>query len=169
MRAVRLLTSKALPPFIGLLLVSGPIFVGGAAQAENREVPGPGTKMRTAEVTLGGKTIRAVIAETDSARAAGLLGWESITDADGMLLDFGLDGPYAIHMQGMKFPIDALWIDGRGVIRLIYSGIVPNSGIIYPSMFPCRYCLEVKAGFCKKYDVRMDQRVRFGVVGTVRR
>jgi len=169
MCSLRLLTFKALTHSTGFLLVSALIFVGGAAQAENREVPGSGTKMRTVEVTLGGKTIQAVIAETDSSRAEGLLGWEAITDDDGMLLDFGPEGPYAIHMQGMKFPIDALWIDGRGVIRLIYSGIVPNSGIIYPSMFPCRYCLEVKAGFCKRYDVKMDQRVRFGVVGNMRR
>jgi uncharacterized membrane protein (UPF0127 family) len=115
-------------------------------------------------ITLGGRTIQAVVAGTDEARRQGLLGWDSIGDDTGMLLDFGTDGKYAIHMEGMKFPIDTLWIDSSGEIKLIYEEIRPNSGLTYPSMFPCAYCLEVKAGFCKRYGVRMGQRVAFGDV-----
>jgi len=124
-----------------------------------------GSKSRRVMVALGGRTIQAVVADTDRALREGLLGWDRITDEDGMLLDFTVLGQYAIHMQGMKFPIDAVWIDSTGVIKLVYEDIAPHSGRVYPSMIPCRYCLEIKGGFCKKYGVKEGQTVRFGVPG----
>ena len=72
-------------------------------------------------------------------------------------------GEYAIHMQGMKFPIEAVWIDGTKTIRLIYQNIQPNSGVTYPSLFRRMYCLELKAGFCKKYNVKIGSKVVFGL------
>jgi hypothetical protein len=128
------------------------------AQSQMRSNPEP----RTISVILGNQTIRAVVADTDASRREGLLGWDQITEGTGMVLDFAMPGQYAIHMQGMKFPIDAVWVDANGLIKLIYEDITPNSGMVYPSMFPCRYCLEIKAGFCKKYGITIGQSVRFG-------
>ncbi len=113
-------------------------------------------------VNLGSRVIKATLANTNPLRVEGLLGWSSINDDSGMLLDFIHEGSYAIHMQGMKFPIDAIWIDGSDTVRLIYENIVPDSNLTYPSMFPSRYCLEVKAGFCKRYNVRSGQKISFG-------
>ncbi len=116
----------------------------------------------TVPVTIGSKTIKATLANTNPTRIQGLLGWEQIREDQGMLLDFIRPGRFAIHMQGMKFPIDALWVDSAGVIKLIYSQIQPNSGIIYPSMFEVRYCLEIAPGFCRKYGIKEGQKVILG-------
>jgi uncharacterized protein len=132
------------------------VWIGPIAALEN-----PGGKMQTVAVSLGGKTIRVVLANTSESRIQGLLGWRSIDEETGMLLDFLIDTHSAIHMQGMKFPIDAIWADANGEIKLIYEDIQPNKGLTYPSMFPSRYCLEVKAGFCKKYGVQVGQKIRF--------
>jgi uncharacterized protein len=115
----------------------------------------------TVRITLGAKTIVATLANTDKTRTEGLLGWSDIREDQGMLLDFIRSGVFAIHMQGMKFPIDAVWIDSNDVIRLIYEQIRPNSGIVYPSIFPVRYCLEIPAGFCKKHGIKEGQKVVF--------
>jgi hypothetical protein len=117
--------------------------------------------MKTVSIQLNLVTIRAVVADSDPTRIKGLLGWDKITDELGMLLDFVAPRQYAIHMQGMKFPIDAIWIDAAGNIQVVYEDIPPNSGQIYPSMFPCRYCLEVNAGFCKRNQIKMGQKVKF--------
>ncbi len=61
----------------------------------------PSQNLRPLAMTLGNKTILAKVAENDSARIQGLLGWTSINDETGMLLDFIFEGNYAIHMQGM--------------------------------------------------------------------
>jgi uncharacterized protein len=116
---------------------------------------------KMATIDFGGKTIRAVIADTPKSRIQGLLGWSSIEEHTGMLLDFLTDSTGAIHMEGMKFPIDAIWIDSTGEIRVVYDSIQPDKGLIYPSMFPCRYCLEIQAGFCKKYDIKIGRKVQF--------
>ena len=114
------------------------------------------------QLTLGTATIAAVVANTEATRISGLLGWSSISDREGMLLDFGIARTYAIHMQGMKFPIDAVWIDSADKIVVIYHSIQPNSGLIYSSLVPAAFCLELKAGFCKQFGVKEGQRVRFG-------
>jgi uncharacterized membrane protein (UPF0127 family) len=140
------------------LMITATFGLGFEAQAADASM----TKLSTMPVTLGAKTVTAVVANDDRSRREGLLTWDSITEDQGMLLDFVLPAEYAIHMQGMKFPIDAVWIDVNGVIKLIYEDIRPNSRQIYYSLFPCRYCLELKAGFCKKYGVKIGQTVVFG-------
>jgi uncharacterized protein len=114
------------------------------------------------ELRLGSAVLKADLADTDQTRIEGLLGWSTIDDAKGMLLDFLVPGEYAIHMQGMKFPIDAIWIDSNMRIDLIYENIQPNSGQVYPSMFPVRFCLEVNSGFCNRHKVKIGQIVSFG-------
>jgi len=116
----------------------------------------------TVPITLGTKTITATLANTDSTRIKGLLDWSQIGEDQGMLLDFIRPGVFAIHMQGMKFPIDAVWIDSDGLIKLIYGQIQPNSGIVYPSLFKVRYCLEIAPGFCKKFGIKEGQKVILG-------
>jgi uncharacterized protein len=137
----------------GLFVFSVPALGQSGGAASDRE---------TVAVRIGTKTIRAVLANTDATRMEGLLEWETISDETGMLLDFVEEKESAIHMNGMKFPIDAVWIDHKGTIKLIYEEIPPNPVHFYPSMFKCRYCLELKAGFCKRYGVKIGQTVQFG-------
>jgi uncharacterized protein len=138
-------------------LLSPPAMAASAQDAQGNS--------KMVSITVGTTTIRAVVADTDATRIRGLLGWNSITEDTGMLLDFMLEGTYAIHMQGMKFPIDAIWIDSKGVIQWRYEEIKPNAGQIFPSMFPSRYCLEVAAGFCKKFGVKAGDKVIFAPAG----
>ena len=58
-----------------------------------------GSKSRRVMVALGGRTIQAVVADTDRALREGLLGWDRITDEDGMLLDFTVLGLSLIHIS----------------------------------------------------------------------
>jgi uncharacterized membrane protein (UPF0127 family) len=118
--------------------------------------------MKTIPVTLGEKTIKAAVADTDSTRMIGLLTRDALEEDEGMLLDFVFAGNYAIHMQGMKFPIDAVWIDANGKIITIYENIMPNSGRVYGSIFSSRYCLELKAGFCSTYQIKEGLQVKIG-------
>jgi uncharacterized membrane protein (UPF0127 family) len=118
-------------------------------------------KLPTVKIELGSHRIIADVAATDRSRIQGLLGRIALGDDEGMLLDFVDSGLYAIHMQGMMIPIDAVWIDSEGIIRQVYEDIRPNSGKTYPSAFRCRYCLELKSGFCRQFSVRVGQKVKF--------
>jgi uncharacterized membrane protein (UPF0127 family) len=147
---------------MALLLAFMSLASGKAVCLAEDQGPNKTEAITTMQVKLGNGTVRAVVADTPSSRTRGLLGWETIDDNTGMLLDFVFDGIYAIHMQGMKFPIDAVWIDSASRILLIYENIQPNSGLTYPSLVRSRYCLELKAGSCKRLGVSMGQKVEFG-------
>ncbi len=144
-----------------LILCGGPVLLKTPSHAAETASQ-PSQALQSVAITMGTKTIHAKLADSNSARIEGLLRWNTITDETGMLLDFIHEGNYAIHMQGMKFPIVAVWMDSKGVVRLIYEDIQPDSGIVYPSMLPCRYCLELKSGFCKRYGVKIGQKLTFG-------
>jgi uncharacterized membrane protein (UPF0127 family) len=156
----------AIPCFILLVVLLSTLSNISVVRAEQNQGNGKYKTLAISSdqisVTLGLKTILATVANKDSTRIQGLLGWGQIGYDQGMLLDFIRPGLFAIHMQGMKFPIDALWIDSNSVIKLIYEDIQPDSGSIYPSMLPVRYCLEVHAGFCKKHGIKEGQKVVLG-------
>jgi uncharacterized membrane protein (UPF0127 family) len=158
---VHIMSFERLRSITLLLMLSGLVIgvIGGGETTQAAEGSKP---LSTMPVTLGPKTVTASIANEDWSRVEGLLKWDTIADDQGMLLDFVIPAEYAIHMQGMKFPIDAVWIDANGLVKLIHENIQPDSGQIYASYFPCRYCLELKAGFCKRYGVRIGQTVVFG-------
>jgi uncharacterized protein len=124
---------------------------------------GPSGKARIVPVSLGKHTVKAVVADTRAGNMKGFLGWESVSDDEGMLLDFGIEGSYSIHMQGMNFPIDAIWADNRAVVNAVYHDIKPNSGLIYPALSPSRYCLEIKAGAAKKAGIKVGDKLEFGI------
>jgi len=146
---------------LGMILAFFPDWSAAQSQSNNDGASVKDLSKPTVRITLGTNTIVATLANTDKTRTEGLLGWSKIREDQGMLLDFVRSGVFAIHMQGMKFPIDAVWIDSNDVIRLIYEQIRPNSGIVYPSIFPVRYCLEIPAGFCKKHGIKEGQKVVF--------
>ncbi|MCX5873493.1 MAG: DUF192 domain-containing protein [Deltaproteobacteria bacterium] len=155
--------TRSLSLIFTIILLLWPCLGSGQSQATNSSHSIKALAQQpTVPVTLGKKTITATLANTNATRINGLLGWNEIKEDQGMLLDFMRSGIYAIHMQGMNFPIDALWIDSNGVIKLIYDQIQPNSGITYPSMFEIRYCLEIAAGFCKKYGIKTGDRIVLG-------
>ncbi len=110
--------------FVLSICMGGWVTLSIAAETPSPQSPSP--NLRSLSVTLGSKTILAKVADNDSSRTQGLLGWSSINEETGMLLEFPSEADYAIHMQGMKFPIDAIWIDSKGLIRLIYEDIQPN-------------------------------------------
>lgn len=156
----------SIPLLISLLgLICFPTVVFSEGKTPASETAVKAMSKATVPITIGAKTIRADVADTEYLLRTGLLGRETISDDEGMLLFFPLPGEYAIHMQGMKFPIDALWIDDKDEIKLIYDSIPPNSGVTYPSLFRCKYCLEVKAGFCKRFGIKAGQTVKFGLPG----
>jgi uncharacterized membrane protein (UPF0127 family) len=117
--------------------------------------------MRTVIVATEKGALKAHIADTEPLRLRGLLGRKVLDNDRAMLLDFIRPGHYSIHMEGMAFPIDAVWLDQRGAIVKVYHGIKPNSGIVYPSIKEARYCLETPAGAARRLGMVRGGFVKF--------
>ncbi len=130
-----------------------------ATEKEFQEEP-----MRKVLVSGDKGSVVAEIADTDQLRVTGLLSKKELKENQAMLLDFIRTGYYAIHMNGMAFPIDAIWMDETGKILTIYRNIQPDSPQVFPSVEQARYCLEAPAGSAARLGMEKGERLTFSPV-----
>ena len=117
----------------------------------------------TTQVKIGGKTCKALIADSFFKRAIGLMYRESIDWDTCMLFVSKRDGAENLTMQNMLFPIDAVWLDGNLRIVDMMMGLKPDRGFTFKSYNPkgkARYVLEFKSGFLRKNGIRRESIVK---------
>ncbi len=106
----------------------------------------------SAVITMpSGEDLLVAIADTPEKRTQGLSFTSHIPKGRGMLFIFDEIDYYAFWMKDMRFPIDILWLDDKGVIVHIAESASPDS---YPESFtppvPALSVLELPAGSCKE-------------------
>lgn len=87
----------------------------------------------------------------------GLSGRSSLAPDSGMLFIFPEPMNWAFWMQGMKFPLDIIWIDSNRQVIGITSDISTCSSqcsAYYPPA-PYSYVLEVNAGYAAKHGIKI--------------
>lgn len=101
-----------------------------------------------ASVHFGAARIEAEVAATPRARSQGLSGRGSLASDAGMLFVFEQPGPHAFWMQGMRFPIDIIWINNGQVVDVALNVPVPDGQppLYTPNQF-ATHVLEVNAGW----------------------
>ncbi len=80
---------------------------------------------RLGRIHAPGGTMVVAIADTPAARSAGLSNRHELRDIDGLLLKWDEAGRHPIWMVGMRFPLDLIWIDGRGRVLAVLSNVPP--------------------------------------------
>ena len=99
------------------------------------------------------------LAESDEARAMGLMYREKMADDAGMLFIFSDEFRRAFWMKNTLIPLDILYFDGDR--KLVSQSLntppcrntttrCPN----YPSEKPAKYVLEINAGLSQKYGFK---------------
>lgn len=104
-----------------------------------------------------GTRIEAEVADTDAARARGLMGREALADGCGMLFVFDPPGPCGFWMKSVRFPLDILWLDAAGrIVDLVMSAPpCPREPCpVYASRTPAAYVLEVTGGVAAAHGLR---------------
>jgi uncharacterized membrane protein (UPF0127 family) len=120
-------------------------------------------RARGALVTIGSATVRAEVAADDASRRRGLAGRDGLAADRGMLFLL----PHrrqSFWMQGMRFPIDIVWIDAGRVVDVTADVPPPRApGAALPTYSPDRPAgrvLEVNAGWAARHGVRVGDAVR---------
>ena len=112
--------------------------------------------MSTAYVIFGdGTSIRADVADTDDARARGLMHVPP-SDAAAMLFVFDRPGRYAFWMKNVRMPLDIIWLDAQRRIVWMVDNAPPCAAEPCPMYAPGRnasYVLEVAGGFVRRHNV----------------
>jgi hypothetical protein len=110
-----------------------------------------------------GKIIKAEIADTDEKRAKGLMFRKSLTYSAGMLFIFDTEDFHSFWMKNTLIPLDILWLDKEFRIKYYYQNVPPCKSDPCPSyspLFKAKFVLEVNAGFIKKENLRLDDKLK---------
>lgn len=116
-------------------------------------------------VSIGGVNVLADVADTDDKRIKGLDVRDNMTETEGMLFLFDADYPHPFWMNGMKFPLDIIWLDSNKTVVHIEHSLPPC-----PNQFDCpnhqpdknaRYVLETVAGFSDRHGVTDGTQAQF--------
>ena len=85
---------------------------------------------------------------------------------EAMLFPFETEGRHSFWMQGMKFPIDIIWLDSAKTVVHIEPQLEPCTPLDCPSYQPdqnAMYVLETVAGFSEKWGVTEGTRAEFHI------
>jgi len=98
---------------------------------------------------------RCRVADSASSRLRGLLGRRSLAGGEGLLLR----PASSIHTWFMRFPIDAVFLDGDGRVVRIADDLRPWRAA---GRRGARAVLELASGECARRGVRTGDRLVFG-------
>ena len=114
--------------------------------------------LHTAQLEIGGETLRVEIADTDKTRDRGLMGRKSLPDGEGMLFVFEKSAPLSFWMKNTLIPLSIGFFDSsKTLIRTLEMDPPPKgaaSFISYESGAPAQYALEVPQHWFKKNRIK---------------
>jgi uncharacterized membrane protein (UPF0127 family) len=116
-------------------------------------------------VGIGDVRLLADIADTPEKKSLGLGVRESMDEGEAMLFVFESPGSQGFWMNGMKFPIDIIWIgEDKKVVHIEHSLQPCPTVLDCPTYTPdgnAMYVLETVTGFAEKRDVTDGTQVEF--------
>ena len=112
-------------------------------------------------VRIGDVSFEVDIADNPISQAKGLSGREFIEDNKGMLFLFGNYGKRSFWMQGMKFPLDIIWISDDKIVGV--SENLPPAVFgemkVYDSPENVDKVLEINAGLFRKFGFKIGDKI----------
>lgn len=117
-------------------------------------------------VELAGERFQVEIADTDEARARGLMFRDRLEDRHGMLFIHEREEPQAYWMKNTRIPLDILYFDNARRLVSQQRDVPPcwsgRGCPAYPSRAPARYVLELNAGEAARLGLEDGAALRFG-------
>lgn len=101
------------------------------------------------------------IAETDEARAKGLMGRMRLGLTEGMLFIYERADLLFFWMKNTPISLDMIFVDGEKRIVHVVESTQPMSTQTYGSRFPARYVVEVPSGFAKFFKILAGMRIQW--------
>jgi hypothetical protein len=148
----------------GTVLFFTPLFrVGGPLEPVESEGGLPGYNQTV--VSIADVRLLADIADTPEKRSFGLGVRSNMTEGEGMLFLLEHSSRQPFWMNGMKFPIDIIWINSdKQVVHIEHSLQPCPSSLDCPNYYPdeeALYVLETVAGFSERHNVADGTQVQF--------
>lgn len=91
----------------------------------------------------------------------GLMYRKSMDENRGMLFLMPREETQSFWMKNTHIPLDIIFINNNKEIVMIRPNTIPYSKLPVPSDVPAKYVLEVNSDYCKKYNVKIGDKVSF--------
>ncbi|MEO0986798.1 MAG: DUF192 domain-containing protein [Cyanobacteria bacterium J06639_14] len=151
MRSLTNQSPVSVVPAIAIVLAVGVVGCSSSVPKESQSLP------ITAEVELGGRTIKLEVAQTPEEQAIGVMFRESLADDRGMLFPVDPPRPVQFWMKNVEIPLDLLFIT-EGEIVAIESNVPPcleePCPTYGPEGVPVDAAIEVRGGLAE--DLRVE-------------
>jgi uncharacterized membrane protein (UPF0127 family) len=112
-----------------------------------------------------GTRVDVEVADSEAARARGLMFRERLAESEGMLFPFDLPRRYGFWMKNVRFPLDIIWLDANRRVVWIAQRAQPCSDDPCPMYVPdvaASYVVEVAGGFAQRHGVAVGDTVKIG-------
>ena len=113
------------------------------------------------DVSVGAKTFRADVADTEERRSAGVTGLGMMSDDQALLMVYDYNGEWPVRTEGNKFSVDIAWISEGKKVVYVAKDARPSSTRTYKPGGKSRYVLIVPAGAMTKYNISPGKTVNF--------
>lgn len=117
-------------------------------------------------VNIAGVVLVADIADTPEKRYWGLGVRDTMDEGEAMLFVYEQERHTSFWMNGMKFPIDIIWLDSDRVVVHIEQSLplcTPEGCPSYQPEEEAQFVLETVAGFSEKYDIGIGTKADFNL------
>lgn len=104
-------------------------------------------------------TVQAELALTPMQQAVGLMFRSELPENAGMLFVFPRSKMVFMWMKNTYIPLDMIFFNQEGVITHIHENAVPHDETIISSKIPAQGVLEVNAGFVRRHQIRIGNRM----------
>lgn len=101
------------------------------------------------------------VADTFSTRQRGLMFRKEMKWERGMVFVFEQEQVLTFWMRNTYIPLSIAYIGSNGIINEIYHMKPLDDSILYPSLLPARYAIEVNKGWFDKNFISEGCRVEF--------
>jgi uncharacterized membrane protein (UPF0127 family) len=101
------------------------------------------------------------IASTDMERALGLMFRPQMDENKGMLFLMDREEFQSFYMRNTIIPLDIIYINNKFEIVDIYEHTNVLDDTSLPSSAPARYVVEINAGLCEKYGIKIGDSIYF--------
>jgi uncharacterized membrane protein (UPF0127 family) len=115
--------------------------------------------LRTVNLTVGGVSLKAEIAEDDQSREMGLMFRDSLPEDHGMLFIFDQPHQASFWMKNTKIPLSIAFLENDRVISEEKSMRPYDETLIQSRSDKIRYAIEVNAGWFDRHQVKPGTKV----------
>ncbi len=111
---------------------------------------------KSVRIKISGVVLNVELATTPAQKEKGLSGRDSLPPDNGMLFVFDTEDYLTFWMNGMKFPLDIIWVNSSRQVVFFEQDLQPCGPKACPTFTPsvkAMYVLEVNAGFVAAHHI----------------